>query len=230
MKSAKYMNKIWKRVMPVLLSVLMFIPLLSGTVQAAEVTGSATIPIAQTLTGTTGSFTYTLSPKTDEGDQNHPMPADNSVTLTNTQSGSITVESSRPGTWYYILSIRKSSDSRYSYDVTQYRVGVKFYNDNGVLKSEVNAQAIEPQGKFKASSVHFHIAFRGGKKGTSGKTTTTPGSTTPAKHTGKTGARKVKTGDTSAIGLYLGMLIGAGALLVILAAVRRRRNDEASQA
>lgn len=163
------------------------LPAGSTETAAAETQAAvAAIPVRQTVLHGSGTFAYELTAE----DADAPKPDQASLSLTDTQDGSFTVSSSTPGTWYYALKIIKSSDSRYSYDVSEYRVGVRFYNDGGSLKTEVLAQAADPESDYKAQAAHFTISRRGSSGG-GGSRTVTPGTVTvePA-------VVKAITGDT----------------------------------
>lgn len=171
----------------------------------------ATIPVSQTVNSGSGTFTYTLTPE----DSSAPMP-DNvkdgkyTFTLKDTASTSIVIGSTTPGTWYYTLVVEKQDG--FTFDTTRYRLGVQYVTDGDTLKANINALADGATADRKAAKVDFKIT----KKSTGGTPKTPTG--TPVSKTGS-----VKTGDTSQIGLYVGLLCAAGAVLALILVWRRKR-------
>lgn len=244
-KKRNFQKFIKRRIAPAILAAVLcfamagILPL--GCVTAsAMASATAAIPVKQTVEKGSGTFSYELTAK----DEKAPKPDSSSLSLTDTQSGGFTVISTAPGTWYYTLRIVKSNDMHYSYDISEYEVGIRFYNDNGVLQSEVLVRATDPESEYKSQDAHFKIIYGkttpapgqkpGNQPGSRGSTPGTSGSRTPAgENRGTSGGTMltnlVKTGDAGRAGLYLLMLIAAGAVITALTVWRKKKNQSSSE-
>lgn len=218
-------RSLMRKIGAALLAVAMTAALLPGVSAYADTSypsspsSPATIPVEQTVTSGTGTFTYTLTPE----DESAPMP-DNAkdgkyvFSIKNNGTSNIVIGSASPGTWYYTLALEKQDG--FKYDTTKYRLGIQYVNDGGTLKANINALADGATADRKAAKVDFKITAGAENAATSkGKT----GTSAPSSSSSPSRSGTVKTGDYSQTGLYIGSLLGAAALLVILGVVRRRK-------
>lgn len=153
-----------------------------------------------------------------------PQGAQNGVLTTTTQGqessefGDITF--TKTGTYCYKISERLENADGYVYDETIYRIRYVVTEGSGDtlnVKRTMYKVVNDKVGKVQSGDDTIFVnEYKAPNKVTPTKVTLTSGGTkTP-----------VKTGDTSPIFVYTGILISAVALLVILLVWRRRREDK----
>lgn len=175
--------------------------------QAAEPTCTARLPVEIQLNGdSTEQFTVTI-----EGEAGAPMPEQTQLQISGGSTSAFEgLTYTEPGDYVYTVHQIKGTTQYMTYDDTVYTVVIQVTNDGqGGLTEQIFASG-DDNPDSKAASVEFLNTY-------APPATTTSGQSAP------------KTGDTADLVAPVTALGGAALALVLLAALRRRGDQEDNQ-